>query len=80
MRNHNCIEPSSLLAFAFFLSLGCHVVKCYGAAGPGDPIFYDRIINLRKVLNVCCEIDSFPRTCNMTHLQQQSLFVFAFLE
>ena len=45
-------EASSLLASDFSFLLGGHVVGCYGAERSRDPIFYDRVVNLRKVLNI----------------------------
>ena len=73
MRTINTNEPSSLFASDFSFLLGGYVVGCYGAAGSGDRVFYDGVVNLRKVLNIRSVINSFPRTCNIIHFQQQSL-------
>ena len=57
MRNDNLIEASSLFACAFFVFLGCHVAKWYGAARPGDPIFL-RTQGLQPIAFLCSNMEN----------------------
>ena len=68
----HCLNVTS---FSFWVAMWLDVVEQLDRE---TLFFYDRVVNLRKVLNICSEIYGFFRTCNVTHFQQQSLFVITF--